>query len=151
MSFEVEYALISDYASQTIDGKCMVAGIYPAEIIFSSEPAQLPAFSVTLCLKPLNPRFDFAVEFLGPSNQRIFELHARHEAQKIRQTSRVMMQIPMPPVPFAGFGEYKLLVRSLDSAVCIQKNFLMRLGPQDTHDMLHQAKVEITKLEAGTL
>ena len=148
MSFEVEYVLVSDYASQTADGKWIVAGIYPAEIMFSSEPTQLPTFSITLCIKPLMPRFDFIVEFLSPQDQKVFELQAHHEARNVQKTSRVMMQIPMPPVQFTGVGEYRLIVRSPDTAVHIEKIFLLRIRPQHYQDELYEAKVEITKLIA---
>ena len=150
MSFEVEFVIVSDYAAQSIDGKWIVAGIYPAEIIFSSEPAKLPTFSMTLCLKPLKPKFDFIVEFISPENQKVFEFEAQHVAQTIQQTSRVMLQIPMPPVVFPGVGEYKLVVRTLDSTVRIEKLFLIRVGVHDNQGMLYQAKVDITRMEAAS-
>jgi hypothetical protein len=150
MSFEVEYVLLSDYASQTADGKWIVAGMYPAEIIFSSEPTQLPTFSITLCLKPLIPQFDFTVEFLSPKGQMVFELQAHHDAENVSPTSRVTMQIPMPPLSFTGAGEYGLIVRSPDSAVRIEKNFSMRVGPLSNQDQIYQAKVEITNMKTGS-
>ena len=151
MGFSVDYILVSDTACQRDDGKFDVSGVYPADIHFAVEPLHLPGFYLTICIKPLYPSFDFSIECLSPQGRVLFGVQASHQAETVEASSRVIMQIPMPPVPFAGAGEYKLVIRSADSAIKIEKGFWMHVGAQPELTSAHTPLIKIMKLEAASL
>ena len=146
MKFEIEFCLLSDYASQTFDGKIVIGGAYPSEITFIDEPQVWPSFFVTVCLRSLEPRYDFAVDLQAPTGVRLFSLTGQHVAEAVTDSARVLLQGQIPPQPFSGPGVYKIVAYDPSGETRSEKSFVVRIG-----SMVQDRPVVVAQMLAGPL
>ena len=78
--FEVDYAVLCDYAAQEAGGKQILAGVYGGEIVFSFTPNAWPPLWLVVALQPIMRKFDFEIKFIRPDDRALIAFTGSYEA-----------------------------------------------------------------------
>ncbi len=110
-TFEVESLILSDYFTQDINGKSVLAGIYGSELVFAALPPVMPLLIFTVTLKPVENSFEAEIRFSGPKTKPLVIFDATFSVQgQPTQFTRVIFNIQLPYLHFDGPGTYTIEV-----------------------------------------
>jgi len=110
-AFEVESLILSDYFTQDINGKSILAGIYGSELVFAALPQVMPLLIFTVTLKPVENLFEAEIKFSGPNTKPLVVFDTSFSVQgQPNQFTRVIFNIQLPYLHFDGPGTYTIEV-----------------------------------------
>jgi len=142
--FEVDVALLCDYAAVEATGKQIFAGVYGAEVLFVADPAAWPQMWIVAALQPLTRKFEFEIRFMRPDGRALIKFTGTYEAdQEPTISTRLIVPIQFAPVRFTGPGTYRIEVSEKDGQAIVAKPIEVAVGQ---HPSIASAKLTGTAI-----
>lgn len=132
-AFEVDSVTLSDYFTQDISGKSVLAGVYASELVFASTPTILPPLIITVVLKPNVNAFDAELSLSGPTTKQLVVFDAGFKVDSsISEFARAIFNIQLPLLKFDGPGPYSLEIGSKGKKPHFRKKINIMVGTGTT-------------------
>lgn len=129
LAFDVLSILTCDYAAQDSEGKQILIGVHDGPVYTLSMPPSLPAWYITVVMKPKAKDFTFKVDFDAPDSRRILRMTCTFSAETdLADDNRLVTAIQLPTIPFPGFGDYNIRVRNERSETVMRHTISLRSG-----------------------
>ncbi|OBP70730.1 hypothetical protein CK231_26265 [Mesorhizobium loti] len=131
-SFEVDSVTISEYVSQDGEGNQTFVGVRVGPSYIPELPQALPAWFVTVVMRPKTSEFKFAIHVGAPNKKEMLRINFDYKADRVlADGGHLISAIQLPSIPFPGIGDYPIRVKDENGETVYRHVLAFRLGQPD--------------------
>ena len=143
-AFIVQSFYASDYATQDSEGKQILVGLYADTCYMVEPPPIMPAWYLSVVMRPLKTEFPFILRVGAPNRKTMFRLNFKYKADRVPvPDNRFIGIFQLPIIPFPGFGDYTFRIKDENDQTVFRRVIALVHGQPDKPQVTAEGTADI--------